>query len=430
MADLVSPKVPGTNTSRNTTKLNTEGWLRGTIYMESITSSIMTRNQGLIHPIKAQSQTEAIKVKTDKPIVRISEKDDGVFKSDGKVTISKLLSLQGSGFKGRTLPEDTEDEIRTRQLTISANLSGNALTEWGLGIDKLNESWMNLNSATTTLLAQWIGEVRDRKMHEAYCTRYSSEQLVAPSSLTASLNPNVLFCQDNIVGITDGVVPYSTTQHAENIGDAAAASTDANNHITVERLIDMSDIASDNFRIKPIMIEGEEYYILYAAPEEVRRLRKSQKSGSYAADWLGSRALGEAQKIVPGAKMGVASILVIEDKRNATASITGADTSWGIAFGYLQPGWLSTRHNTLEAKKTFNVNVLVGAESLFEYNRQGVSFAKALPNYGFIKGEAIYDIDSFTLPCFDVDVAGQTASTIANEGSLLLLSARESTIGN
>ena len=170
--------------------------------------------------------------------------------------------------------------------------------------------------------------------------------------------------------------------------------------------------------MKPLKVMGKSLYVLYTSAEEIRIMRNAKATGSYAESFLEAAAFAEVAKIIPEATMVVGNIVLCLDERAST--MKGDST-----FGYKLQGRGSSR--MAAAADVYNVNVLVGAESLIEYQREMVNFNEQKDDYERFLGTLIRENSGCTLPNFNLDT--ETDTSIQNEGSMLVLTSREKNIG-
>jgi len=160
-------------------------------------------------------------------------------------------------------------------------------------------------------------------------------------------------------------------------------------------------------------------YKFNIAPEEKRLMLDSKASGSYASDYISGSALARVKEIVPEALLVIGNIIICEDVRNPTFIASSA------TWGYLGQGKSSTR--AAASLGTHNVNVLCGAEAVMDYERDMIDFREQKDDYGRYLGTLIRETSGVSLPIFDKDTKTDTSAQY--EGSMLVLTSRESDIG-
>lgn len=429
MATPLGMNAASTLASDGSTALQRKGWLMSKIYMESVKADVYMGNANLIEPLVVKSTKDTMKVNTSKSIIKISAGDKGLDDGMDEVTLAMSQALQDDAVNGNATPYIGAEETRRWKFhTTAANDFGRPLASFGFGIDKLSQDWV-MKPEDRRLLSQWLGETKGLHVRQTYCETISENLEAAPISRVAGLNPNITFAEDLTSGtdVVDGIVKYDPTfaTYEASLVAGGLATTDANNHTTVNQILRLADVAAQSFYIKPIMVDGNEMYKYIMAPEEIRLLRDSQNTGSYAKDYIAGSALARVKEIVPEADMVIGDIIICKDDRNPTLQIDAA----AIEFGYQLQGRRSSRHAPASDvdTRTFNVNVLCGAESIVEYTREGVDFRTQDDDYGRNKGELIRECSGMTLPIFDKDT--KTSTSVQYEGGLLVLTARESNIG-
>jgi hypothetical protein len=431
MATPLGMTAASTLSDAGATALDRKGWFRNKIYMESVKNDVYIGNKNLIHPLEIDSSTAKQKVSTDKMVIKVTAGKDGIDEGMKEVTLAMSLSLQNDAINGNASAYIGNEEQRRYQFaTTYANDFANPLASFGFGIDKLAQNWLNVDKTDSALLSQWHGETKGLHVRQAYCETISENLEEAPISATAKFNPNMMLAEDLTSGtdVVNGIITYDSTvgTYDDNIVAAAVAATPADNHTTIAQIIELADVASQHFYIKPLMIDGKAMYKYVVAPEELRRLRNSTIADSYAKNYIDGSALARVSAIVPEAELVIGDIIVCQDIRNPTLQATGGNAS----FGYQLQGRRSSRHGTdysAGTVATMNVNVLCGAESLVDFTRDMVDFREQDDDYGRNKGELIRECSGMTLPIFDNDTP--TDTSVRYEGGLLVLTSRESNIG-
>ena len=413
MADSpIGIKSPNTLASDQTTGLQTKAWMRSKVYMESLQSDIYMKNANLIEPLVLKSQKEDLKVNSDKMVIKIT-KGKEVTGSDISVTIAMQQAIDDVAVNGNdTAYIGQESTIRHKQTTAYANDFARPVAGWGFGIDKLNQEWLSVDKNKKRLLTQWRSETKGLHYRQALCETISENLEAAPLDLIPAINPNLAFAET-------GVVTYDSTLADYQSAIAGVSITPAENHLTVGRVIELSDIAEQDKYIKPLMINGEPMYKLVIAPEEKRLMLDSQATGSYASDYISGSALARVKEIVPEALLVIGNIILCEDVRNPTFIASSA------TWGYLGQGKSSSR--AAAGVGVHNVNVLCGAEAVMDYERDMIDFREQKDDYGRYLGTLIRETSGVTLPIFDKDT--KTDASAQYEGSMLVLTSRESDIG-
>ena len=417
-----NPNVTGTG-------LSLKGYDRSKIYFESLLQDPLTNNKNLIEPIEVDSNKA--KYAGDKFFVKAKPAGD-VGKAADSVTMEYIQALQGVAIEGNgNMYTGQEETKRVKYITVFANDSARPLSSFGFGIDKLGQDYWKMNDSDRKLLSQWLGETNGMYMRQGLCEIYSHNLTKAPISAVQGINPNIMFAEKvNVApaagnsGTTDGIVKYDSTytDFAGGVVAGGAAVTAANNHLTVPQLLWAGDVASQKKFIQPVPIAGKKLYLLYTSREEVRRLRSANVTDSYAEYYLQGSALARVQDIVPQAEMVIGDVIVAVDDRAPTVDLSGAHPT----FGYVAQGRADGR--ATPGADMYNVNILLGANALIEYERAMPDFKTEEDNYTQDQGTLIYECIGYNLTVWDVHPDFRDDDSARNEGSILILTSREESI--
>ena len=410
--------------------LSLKGYDRSKIYFESLLQDPLTNNKNLIEPIKVDSNKAVYS--GDRFFVKAKPAGE-VGKAADSVTMEYIQALQEGAIEGNGQKYTGQEETkRVKYVTVYANDTARPLSSFGFGIDKLGQDYWKMNDSDRKLLSQWLGETNGMYMRQALCEIYSDNLTASPINATQGINPNVMFIEDVDVAavpgtstaVADGVVAYShtATEFAGGVIAGAGAITPANNHLTVPGLLYASDIASQNKYMIPVPIGGKNLYLLYTSREESRYLRSASNNDTYAEYYLQGSALARVQDVVPEAEMVIGDIIVAIDDRCPTLDTSGSTP----VFGYQKQGRVDGRVG--KGAASFNVNILLGANALITYERAMPDFKTEEDNYTQDQGTLIYECIGYNLTVWDVDTANQTDTSARNEGSMLILTSKESSI--
>jgi len=387
---------------------------RGKIYYEALKMDVLTGNMNLIDVVETDTTGKA-KIKGDKFITKVTPNAD-FGKAAQDVTLEYIKAIQGDGVEGNANAYIGEEVVVEALYTRAyANDFAIPLASFGFGIDKLEQDWWKLNDSDRKLLSQWIGEMLGYYSRQALCEGYSNNLTKSPISRTLILNPNSYVP-------TVGAIPF-TTDMATYQADVATAlgGLTAPVHLDVPTLVEAADVASQDKYMRPVDIDGKKLYGLLTSREEVRFLRSADQANTYAEYYLQGSALARVMDVVPEAAMVIGDVIIIPDDRAPTITTDGSSNT----FGYVKAGRVSTRAKATDPGSHFNVNILLGANALLQYDRTLPDFKEQKDDYGRDLGTLVHACSGFSLPMFDKDTAGIPVQ----EGSMLIFSSRESTIG-
>ena len=429
MATPIGMNNPSTFDSMDVDKgLGLKGYDRSKIYFESLKYDVLTGNQNIIEFVETDTNGKNAKPVGDKYITKVTPNKD-VGNAASSVVMEYVKAISGNAIEGNNAPYIGTEAVKDVMYTTAyANDYGRTIASFGFGVDKLEQDWWKLSDVDRKLLSQWIGETNGYYSRQALCEGISNNLKISPINRHLVLNPNSYLAGTGPIATGGDMGTY-----IGNFQGALSGVTGA--HLDVPEIIKIADIASQDKYIQPIDINGKKLYGLLTAREEVRRLRSAGTgTNSYAEYYLQGSALARVTDVVPEAAMVIGDIIIIPDDRAPSIyAVTGVHY-----FGYVKQGRTSTRNNpdgstpgTNDA--TFNVNILLGAGALLQYDRSMPDFKTQLDDYGRDVGTLIHACTGFVLPLWSddnyTDESPYTGMPI-NEGSMLIVTSREETIGN
>ena len=392
---------------------------RSKIYMESLKYDILTGNQNLIEVVETETNGNT-KITGDKFITKVTPNGDvGTAATD--VTLEYVKAIAEDAIEGNGTAYIGNESIKDVLYTKAyANDYARPIASFGFGIDKLEQDWWKLSDVDRKLLSQWLGETNGYYSRQALCEGVSSNLTKAPINLTSALmNPN-----SYIVG-AGGSVAYGINEAAYKANIQTAFDTGTASHLTVPVIVELGDVAQLDAYIKPVTIDGKNLYGLLTSREEVRQLRSADNTSSYAEYYLQGSALARVQDIVPEADMVIGDVIIIPDDRAPDVDSTDGAS---FSFGYVKQGRTSTRTTATAAGHSYlNVNILLGANALLQYDRSMPDFKTQLDDYGRDVGTLIHACSGFVLPIWTDDTASETPRY---EGGMLVFTKKESFIGD
>lgn len=399
------------------------------LWHEAVKADPIMMNENLIEYIPADAKKDkngAYSSSNEKCFIRFSagtNKDYGAAAED--VTISFQDNISDDSLDGNAVKYTGEEStLNAKYATCSANDSARPLASFGFGIDKLDTDWWGLNANERKKLSMWYSETKGFHIRQAFCEVRSQNLTASPIGKSLAINPNTYFPDGDRQPVYDSTL----ASYQAAIKAASDTITTTDNHLTYTSILNLGDIAASDKYIKPIMIGGEAYYILYTSMEEIRRLRNPDIAGSVADYAINSQVPKEVKDIVPSARMVVDKLLLCTDDRTPTMSVAAGGA---ISFGYIKQGKTNTRAGVTGTDGatetlTYNVNMLWGVDALMTYERTAPMFKEQDDDYGREKGTLIHSCYGCELPIWDKDVPTDTSAQY--EGGMLVLTSRESTI--
>ena len=165
------------------------------------------------------------------------------------ITIPIAMKLSGAGVTGDSTLEGNEEAISTYDFSMTVEQLRNAVRDTGLN-DNYKVTY-NVRQMMKALLKTWLKEKMDYQMFEALSN--------SPTySATFKSNRHVYAGDATSVATLD-----SSTADTGNLFDCRIVKK-------ARRLADKSDP-----KIRPIIVDGQEYFLILASPEQIRGLHES-----------------------------------------------------------------------------------------------------------------------------------------------------------
>jgi hypothetical protein len=388
------------------------------IYMESLMQEPFFNSAGLIETVKVGNDGYQI---PQKAFMNVTPSDKNG-KAARDIVLSFIKSLSGTGRFGngeRLL--GNEEQMVLKYASFYANDWAHAVSGESFGIDFRELTPYQIYEKAKPLLAQWFGELNGYFAREALCETRCLNLSKAPMSLTQPLNPNWY-----IPSVASSSQPeYSATAAVleQNVGNLLNTTTSTNMHLTIPRLLSLSDYAHDQY-IKEMNVAGYNVHVLCASPDEYRRLIDPNETNSWAGYWNTSAALvNDLNKVIPGV-VGVIgeSLVVMRDRRAPTLTLGGASSDWSLTFGYMKPGRNDGRATGRTANTHFNLNPLLGANCLAKYEPEMPHYENQYDEFGKYYGVGYIGAFSWQIPIWDVDTSTDTSAQ--QESSIIVATQR------
>ncbi len=319
-----------------------------------------------------------------------------------------------------------EEDLTFRSLAIYSNdyFHGSRLDGIRLPAH-INEGYgigMGAGSVTNTMLGRWEEQRSDLSSHQAVLQSCDDILVQAPSSLTQMHNRNVI-----IKGITKAEHPaYNTNQttYFNALGDAldqVPATVDGTLDVGMLNKINQAATSGTNGNlVRPLNAIKGDYFALLVHPSEIESLTDLSRSDSISSKWLTSFA-DEVTSLPWQRYMGnYKSLLIFEDQRAATLSITGSTGSWTGVYNYRRMGETDSRV-TASGTKIFNTSLLLGESAIMCGQHQKPVYKTDSISYGTSVGTGVFAGKGYQARVFDAE-SGASATTLVNESSAVVFS--------
>jgi hypothetical protein len=394
----------------------------------------------------------AMQVPNDKIFMSIG----AVERSSRSIVVPMTLPLSEAPQEGNAEPVlGNEEESRLVYTELFYNEIKKGVKSWGPGINFEDQAWTNQYAMENAKFALFHKELRGRRIREAEMLTFSSELTKDPVGKKQQFNPNVfipnLLTQPvwdktdltTTAGAADTKGFYSARTFAgdfvEQIGaamlSASGVGTTSKALLNVDWLTELENYVVTVLQLNPITIGGNSGYIFMISNEDAARLRDPSQTGSIASFFANGADLSkEEQMSIPGLLGRYGAFWFVQDNRSPTLTVTVSGTHT-LKPGFMQPGNNDDRNRGAWSNTTgspnyvFNVNRILGAGALAEWNVRDLSYAKESTEYGQIQGKASLSLSGIRAVYYDLDSPTDGAvgtRTIINKGSCLVLTSRKS----
>jgi len=383
--------------------------------VESVHGDPILGNKDLREPLEVGSKNAPkVPSKVILDITPSSKLDKGV----RDITLKMVKSLSGAGQFGNTgRVMGNEENLAMKYAKAHSNDWMHGVTTDTYGIDFREMDQGDVYKLVQPLLSQWRGELEGYMIRDAWLNTRSFNLASAPLSLTRPLNSNWHF--PGLANSSQPVYQRGTHQMENEVGRAAAAVTASDCHLTISAIRKLISRAENEKYIKPIDINGRKMYVLLTHYEEYENILDESRTGTAGNIFVTGAAVQEYSQLFKG-DVGVLfdKVLVIKDPRAATMSISGTSADYAFSFGYKKMGRVDTRTTSRTSNVNFNINMLLGAESLLRFEAEAGHFEEQMDEYKKYKGVAYIGALGYEIPNFDVD--SPTDSTLQQESSMVI----------
>lgn len=369
---------------------------------EAVLADVFTGMSGIYNE-KSKSIPDAIAAK-------VSSKS-GEFER----TVAIRLALIGAGTSGRDQIVGTEEELRTRQLSLRANTYGNAVPTITWGIDaEINKS-VGILQEVQPALSQWHKEVVGFKIRESLAQLYSAEQLKSPASRNQGINPNV--CVTTSTGATRVLFPGTTVAAftaniAAAVPDSAGASDiSSSNFGGIDTLAALGELAKLYMALEPTSIEGDGKLILSMPTPYFNKL-----FGSDAKSWaqlVKFDATNGSPTIFKGYEYG--EFIIVNDARFPVLNVSNAGA---LTWYYKTPGGADARFASKTANTTdCAVGFILGKAAYWEFESSALAFKDNMEDYGRNVGVGAFVTKGYTAGIYSNDLSATATGLVDGSGN-------------
>lgn len=349
-----------------------------------------------------------------------------------KVTQAFKKALSGTGIHDgdTSMITNGSEQIAVKYLHAYSNDWAHSVATQNYGIRFRELSPYQIYQTVKTDLATWNGEKAGWYMREAFCESISHNISAVPLSVSVGINPNF-----HVVGLAAASQPSSYasivtgSDMADAVGTACAAVTAANCRLSVPRILAGEKRMRITKYITPLKFMNTTGYILFAHPDEIEYLRDPSQATvySYAYTWLQGAALNDAQKLLPGLKMTIGNVLVVEDPRCPAMVVGGtASSGYTTTFYYMKMGRTDDRTSASNTSNTcFNANILCGANGLVYFEGEAPHFENQLDEFRKFENIGYIGSEGWCLTSYNVDTNNDSTPTVQHEGSCIWLTQRQ-----
>ncbi len=324
-------------------------------------------------------------------------------------TVTLLLDLTAAGVTGRTSLKTNEETQILRSLVLRANTYRHGVNTEVYGIDAHETKAYSMMEKVNMQLSRWHAQKEGQFIRECLCEVISSNLVDSPVSQTAAINANVLVI-DTTLGSTFVTYDSTLADFRTNINSAVDAAPTAEHRLSRDALARIERFASQDAEIAPINVNGTMMWILLVGYRQKEFLMSSSDFSNQLeqADIRGPD--NRANKHVMG-RFG--QLLLIADERAPVVTVAGG----AVTFAYKGP---SDGRDLTADNDRFDVVVLLGMQSYYEYEFEPLMFREEIEDYESQKGIGAIRTTGWTLSQFD-NILSPTDTTIYNKSSALIL---------
>jgi hypothetical protein len=326
---------------------------------------------------------------------------------------------------------------------------------WNWGYNFNDTAYLNVNNAVDPAISEFMAELRDLRIHQALCLRRSEELTKTPTSLTQTVNPNIIVpnlddasfpaWDKDAPTVTEGAVDslgyysartYSgSTTYAELVAAAilAGSGTGATSKckFNVDTIFMSEEYNRQVIMGEQVMVDGQ-WTTIILVPSRVKAWMLNPNNAGSLGEYMKSVAdyKDPNRPMIPYEFGRVGSLLFVEDMRAPTLTIGGAAGSYTLKFGFVCPGNNDDRNNSAWSNSSgstnyvFDICTLLNANAVLEYIMDPLNTKlRESTEYEQVIGRAAYLGEGLQLPFWDKDTGSQAdgaSKTLIYRGSALI----------
>jgi len=332
-----------------------------------------------------------------------------------------------------------EENLRIKHTTLYHNEIKKSVASFGWGIDWNALEPYQAYKKIHPKMKKFLAEFRGRRCRECTMLTYGLELTEAPRSLTQQFTPNIFVMNTALDGMPTwdvsantlsaaGTYPSSDTvtgDYVERIADVMMAAVDSGAHPeyanlkTVKQLLALEYYVRDILKLEPIMLDSQPSYI-FLIPSNAVKIRDPGETGSLAELIKDMSGFTAYTKAIPNVIGRYGSLVFVVDGRAPTLTVGGADGSWTLTPGFLNPGGNDGRNYSAAWSNTsgslnyvFDVGTILGRAAIVEWIVADYKYATEATEYGKFNGKGAYGLSGIQMVKYE---AGTPADGVTGAG--------------
>jgi len=297
--------------------------------------------------------------------------------SDGRfVNVPMMTDLTGEPVEGTTTSQvGRERRLNTKYCEAFSTDVSQAVTLEEYGLEALTKAPYQINEQAVKQLGKYKAEIMGRYHRQTLLESYSYNLNNTPHNLALMFSPNIFvagatFAQQprfanepQRVGATVGASPTAAgwaTQIATaliNNGGAAA---------TLRMLLQIEEYVSTHKYIPALSVGGASRYILLLPSNQCTYLKDPTVIGSMGDIFVERSCLNEAEMNFPNVLGRVGRLLIVEDERYPTLTVTGSAGNYGLTAQYRAPGRGANSDPRDHTQNGYDVGFVLGPECIID----------------------------------------------------------------
>lgn len=296
---------------------------------------------------------------------------------DGRfVNVPMIQDLTGEPVEGTTTSQvGRERRLNTKYAEAFSTDVSQAVTLEEYGLEALTKAPYQINEQAVKQLGKYKAEIMGRYHRHCLLESYSYNLNNTPHNLALMFTPNIFvsgatFAQQprfanepQRVGTTVGVSPPAATwantiaTNLINNGGAPA---------TIRTLLQIEEYVSTHKYIPALEVGGRGRYPFLVPSNQCTYLKDPTVQGSMGDVFVERSSLSEEEMNFPNVLGRVGRLLILEDERYPTLSVTGSAGNYGLTAQYRAPGrgiGSDPRDHTMNG---YDVGFVLGPECIID----------------------------------------------------------------